>query len=578
MILASRRLDPLSLILTMTAIAALPASELSAQVTTAHPLKLAPRPTAAAITEADLMTRIYIFADDSMMGRQAGREGNAKGTAYIARELARLGIEPAGDDGTYFQNLPYVVRRYTGRSTLHVDGNALRWMDHFLALPGGAAPAPIERAQVVFGGVAGDTARMISAEEATGRFVILVPGETPQGGRGRGRGGFAGVAVASQRLARAAAIATINLHTYSPGARTLMTNPPGSLGGGRGGRGGAEIPGPPPANLSITREAARIMFGRAVDGMTPGTTGGIVTARLDFVEQPVPEFGRNVVGIIRGSDLALAGQYVAIGAHNDHVGFNANPVDHDSARAAATAALATQMAGGELRALSTEERAAIRVNVDSLRRLRPARLDSIRNGADDDGSGSMAMLEIAEAIAAAPTRPRRSILFVWHTGEEGGLSGSRYFVDNPTVPRDSIVVQINLDMIGRGRATDIPGGGPDYLAVVGSRRLSSELGDLVASVNTDLEQPFRLDHRFDEETTWPGYNNIYGRSDHANYARHNIPIAFFFTGLHQDYHQVTDEPQYLDYPHYAAVTKYLHRVVIEIADRERRIRVDRAVS
>jgi hypothetical protein len=90
--------------------------------------------------------------------------------------------------------------------------------------------------------------------------------------------------------------------------------------------------------------------------------------------------------------------------------------------------------------------------------------------------------------------------------------------------------------------------------------------------------PLELDYRFDDETTWPGYNNIYGRSDHWNYARHNIPIAFFFTGLHADYHQVTDEPQYIDYPHYATITNYIHDLTLEIANRENRPRVDQATS
>jgi Zn-dependent M28 family amino/carboxypeptidase len=186
----------------------------------------------------------------------------------------------------------------------------------------------------------------------------------------------------------------------------------------------------------------------------------------------------------------------------------------------------------------------------------------------------MAMLEIAEALATAQSRPRRSILFVWHTGEEGGLSGSRYFVENPTVPRDSIVAQINIDMIGRGRATDIPGGGETYLGVVGSKRLSTELGQQVIAVNERQPQPLQLDYRFDEPTEWAGYNNIYGRSDHANYARHNIPIAFFFTGLHQDYHRVTDEPQYIDYPHYTRITRYIHDLVGDVANRDRRPAVD----
>jgi len=539
-----------------------------------YPLRLAPRPTTAAITDADLMTRIYIFADDSMMGRQAGREGNMKGTTYIARELARLGVEPAGDGGTYFQTLPYVQRRHGANSSLTVDGRPLRWLDDFVALAGRAASLPLSGITAIYGGVAGDTARQIAPALAAGKLVVLsAPVAVPAAG-GRGGGGRGGAGGVATRFADAAGIATIDLHTISPSARALLNNPPGSLNTGRGGAPPPPLTPAPPV-FRITPAAAALLFGRPVEGLAPGTTGGTVTARLEYLERPVPEFGRNVVGIIRGSDPALASEYVAIGAHNDHVGFTAAAVDHDSLRAFASAALALQMQTGELTALTPEQRAAIRVDVAALRRVRPARLDSIRNGADDDGSGSMAMLEIAEAIATMSVKPRRSILFVWHTGEEGGLSGSRWFVENPTVPRESIVAQINLDMIGRGRASDLPGGGDDYLGVVGSKRLSSELGEMVASVNARQDRPLRLDYRFDAETTWPGYNNIYGRSDHANYARYDIPIAFFFTGLHQDYHQVTDEPQYLDYPHYAAVTRYLRDLVVEVGNRARRPAVDR---
>ena len=107
------------------------------------------------------------------------------------------------------------------------------------------------------------------------------------------------------------------------------------------------------------------------------------------------------------------------------------------------------------------------------------------------------------------------------------------------MPIDSIVAQINIDMIGRGRAGDIPGGGPDYLGVVGSFFDSKDLGETVQAVNKKQAKPFALDYRYDSTLTWSGYNNIYGRSDHFNYALQGVPIAFFFTGLHGDYHQRT---------------------------------------
>jgi peptidase M28-like protein len=536
------------------------------------PLKRAPRPTTAAITEADLMTRLYIFADDSMQGRRAGRDGNRKGNDYIARELRRLGVEPAGENGTYFQALPSVVRRYTNKSTLTVNGRALRWLTDFVAVPGNARPLPFTSAQVIYGGVAGDTTVRLTREDIAGKLVVLSPAPAGQRGRGAGGGGRGGGGrgqATPSPFAGAAAIATIDLDALRPTARAFINNPESAIVIARN---GTMPPAPQPTApvLRITTEAAALLLGAPVQGLATGATGATVTANLDFVEEQKPEYARNVIGIVRGSDPVLRNQYVAVGSHNDHVGFTNSPVDHDSARAYATEELRLRMAGGDLGNLTLDQRAGIRVNVDSLRRTRPARADSINNGADDDGSGSMAMLEIAEAIARAPTKPRRSIIFVWHTAEERGLLGAEYFTDNPTVPRDSIVAQVNMDMIGRGRATDIPGGGDDYLAVVGSKMLSAELGELVVSVNQKQQRPFRLDYRFDQPIDWQGYNNIYGRSDHARYARYYIPIAFFFTGLHQDYHRVTDEPQYIDYPHYTRITNYLRDLVVEVGNVEKR--------
>src|SRR5439155_1217788 len=201
---------------------------------------------------------------------------------------------------------------------------------------------------------------------------------------------------------------------------------------------------------------------------------------------------------------------------------------------------------------------------------RRRRADSIANGADDDGSGSVAALEIAERIASLKRKPKRSILFVWHTGEEKGLLGSRYFTDHPTVPRDSIVAQLNMDMVGRGAASDETGrtkdaapllGGPRYLQLVGSRRLSTELGDLVEAVNRAGRHGLAFDYAIDAD----GHpSNIYCRSDHYEYARYGIPITFFTTGLHSDYHQVSDEPEYIDYEHMARVANLVEDVALHV--------------
>jgi hypothetical protein len=522
-------------------------------------LKQRPEPTDSAITERDLRTRMYVFSDDSMMGRQTGRDGNLKATSYIARELTRLGITPAGDNGTYFQNMPWVARHYAATSTLTVGGRPLRWLADWASVPGANPSKGFDGVRAVYGGVAGDTSKQITSQQAQGKLVILSTGAPVAGGN----------AAQAVRLGGSAAVAVVDLQNLNTNSRALYVNPPAAL----------VDPAAPvaaaSASLRLTPEAASAVLGASVDGMRAGTEGGTVSAKLDLVETPVPQFGRNVIGVIKGSDSKLAGEYVAIGAHSDHVGYNAAPVDHDSAHAVQSALLKMQIQGNELKALTPAQIASVKINLDSMRKLAKPRMDSIFNGADDDGSGTVAVLEIAEEIAMNPVKPRRSILFVWHTGEERGLLGSRWFTDHPTVPRDSIVTQINIDQIGRGRADEIPGGGSDYMAVVGSFRLSTDLGREVVKVNLEQPNPLRIDYRLDDPISWPGYNNIYMRSDHYNYARFGIPIAFFSTGLHQDYHRVTDEAQYIDFPHLTNITRYLRALVVDVANLEKKPVVDK---
>ena len=164
------------------------------------------------------------------------------------------------------------------------------------------------------------------------------------------------------------------------------------------------------------------------------------------------------------------------------------------------------------------------------------------------------------------------MILVWHAAEEDGLLGSRYFMDHPTVPRDSIVAQLNMDMVGRGRASDHVGGGPQYLRLIGSRRLSTELGDIVERVNTEGRAGYVFDYTFDA----PGHpQNSYCRSDHANYARFGIPVVFFGTGVQADYHMVTDEPQYIDYVHMARNANFIKDVAFAVGNLDHRVAVDK---
>jgi Peptidase family M28 len=324
-----------------------------------------------------------------------------------------------------------------------------------------------------------------------------------------------------------------------------------------------------PAGILITADAGERLMGSPLGALVPGATGRPVSLTVKFSDLPVEAAARNVVAILRGSDPALRGEMIALGAHNDHLGIAPRKVDHDSLRAY-DRVMRPEGAQTRAPAPTAEQWTKIHAILDSLRRLRPPRADSIFNGADDDGSGSVAELEIAESLVAGP-RPRRSILFVWHTGEEAGLLGSAWFTDHPTVPRDSIVAQLNMDMVGRGTAEDVPRGGPRNLQIIGARRLSTELGAVIDSVNARRSAPYDIDYSFDA----PHHPlNRYCRSDHYMYARYGIPIAFFSRGYHIDYHVVTDEPQYINYDGLAQVAAFVRDVALELANRDRRIVVD----
>jgi len=349
----------------------------------------------------------------------------------------------------------------------------------------------------------------------------------------------------------------------------LQTNParPGS------GLAGQTVPVHTPFGILSSSGAAAKIMGGPLAGVKPGTRGKDVKIDIRFIDRPVDAPARNVIAIVRGSDPNLKGEYVAIGAHSDHLGNAARAVDHDSVFAYnhVFRPNGADQRGASNAPPTAEQLARVAQIRDSLRRIRAPRRDSIYNGADDDGSGSVALLEIAENLAAAP-HPRRSIMLVWHVGEESGLLGSAWFTDHPTVPHDSIVAQLNMDMVGRGEKRDNAVAGPRYIQVIGSRRLSKDLGDLLDSVNAVRKVPYEIDYSFDAPRH---VQNRYCRSDHYMYARTGIPIAYISRGYHPDYHQVTDEPQYISYEGLANVAGFVRDIALAVANRNDRVRVDK---
>lgn len=559
------------------------------------PLKYKGGATVPAITACDLMTRLYIYADDSMRGREAGTPDAIRATAYIESEVRRLGLKPAGDNGTYFMNMPVFSTVVDSNASMIMAGNSMyRFGTDFTA----GAPINLSATPVVYGGVQGDTVNPLTPAQVQGRIVIVKAGAQQGGGRGFGGGGggggrgrgngapspFAGAAavltVAGDALPAAfggrgggARVALVDSVEIKGAAAYAAANPNPAGGRGRGNAGGG-IPA-----ATITNRVAAGLLGKPVDQAVKGDAGASASVTVRFNQVPAPT--RSVVAILPGSDPKLRNEYIVVGGHSDHIGAHGPLVEHDSLKAyniVARVEGADSRGGGQPTA---EQWARINAIKDSLRKIYPARMDSISNGADDDGSGSVSVLEIAEAFAKGSVKPKRSIIFIWQTGEEKGLWGSLYFTNHPTVPRDSIVADLNIDMVGRGEATDITGrdkdnkelsGNSDYVQLVGSRRLSTELGDIAEAVNKTEKQPLSFDYSMDAN----GHpQRIYCRSDHYEYARYGIPVIFFTTGGHADYHQVTDEPEYIRYQHMARVDQLIFDIAVKVGNLDHRPLVDK---
>lgn len=509
---------------------------------------------AAPMTPEALRTRLEAYAADSMRGRLTGTPDNVKATRWIADELRKIGLEPAGDNGTFLQRVPLSrTAADTAASTIIAAGMPLRAYADYIPRNQGPNARTFDGAPVIFAGIWGAPG-LLGGDAVRGKTVILA---TPLDNSTVIK------LQAQAQFAQAAAIVIANFELMPPPVLAAVSSSPVTPD--------AEPGDAPqlPAYMHISRAvAARILGVDDLAAATPGREGSAITGRNVFKKYPAEAY--NVVAILRGSDATLRNEYVAIGAHSDHVGMS-RPFDHDSVRAFNLELRAKQLANnGQITQAIYE---SIRVNMDSVRRAHPTpRLDSVYNGADDDGSGSMAVLEVARAFGAQRLKPRRSIIFVWHTGEELGLFGSEYFTDHPTVPREQIVAQLNLDMVGRGGPGEELAGGPNYIQLIGSRRLSTQLGDMVESVSRDKGFDWAFDYQYDASGHPEQY---YCRSDHYMYARYGIPIVFMSTGGHADYHEITDEVQYIDFAKLAKVARFAHELATAVANGAQRPVVDK---
>jgi hypothetical protein len=456
------------------------------------------------ISPEDIRRRIGIIADDSMRGRDTPSPELDKVAQYIAGEYRRLGLKPGGDRATFIQRYSLDrVKIVADSSAAFVHGGpgaTFKYGSDFIFADNMFESGDYAGELVLVSGplsaATADTAAL------AGKMVLLVGGRLRGPDRDRVLGWKpAGVVFVS------GAPDSIWSQLVTRNNRPQLRDPSRKVGGPLALVVRFASIGPVATAVGVDFPSAQAA---TTFQITPlGGTQLHIHARIEPVER---NSAPNVVGILEGSDPTLKNEYVVFSAHMDHVG------------------VAGPRGSGGCRARGA---------------------DSICNGADDDGSGTAAVVEIAEAFAGLNPRPKRSLIFLNVSGEEKGLWGSEYFSDHPAVPINSIVADLNIDMIGRNWK--------DTIVAIGK-----EHSDLGATLNRVGAAHPELNMKPIDDI-WPE-ENFYFRSDHYNFARKGVPILFFFSGTHPDYHQVTDSPDKIDAEKESRVAQLIFYLGLDVAN------------
>jgi hypothetical protein len=550
----------------------------------------------AAIQLSDLKRYLTDLSSDDMEGRGNGQEGLALAAAYIADELKALHVQPGGDHGTFIQSVRLNGVNTTSRSsvTIEANGQTKTFRDGeaitFPKKAGGAQAVTFNEVEFVGYGLDAPDIKHndYQGKNVRGKLVVWLGPNGPQALRdpsaartGRrslsGRNRYAtesagAAAVIGPEVARftpqmqaAAAAAGVPAPGQAPApAAGRAAQPAGARGGQQPAAGGGRGQTAPPSDFTtperLDKKIAPAVTVKATAG-DPLFEALFATAPVKYAElkakadagEPLPTFTvtgvkvtvnvdmtydivstqrtRNVVGIIPGSDPKLKDTYVVFGAHYDHLGY--------------------QLGAPQPRTGATPGQAQAAAVAPGHERRVPAAGDRIYNGADDDGSGSAALLALAKAFMKGP-RPKRSLLFVWFCGEERGLWGSQYAADFGPGP-DKVAAELNIDMIGRNEWDDPKQSNTVF--IIGSDRISTELHNLNEDADHAMAKPLVLDYTFNDPAD---PNQFYFRSDHYSYASKGIPIVFYTTGEHRDYHQLTDEVTYIEWEKYARIVQLIH--------------------
>ena len=578
----------------------------------------------ARINAEEMREWLTYLASDELQGRQVFTEGYGLAASYVADHLKAWGVSPAGDEHSYYERVEIRGYKATRNSTVTVTPDSgtpttFKHGDHvtFAAGPGGKQTLTFNGAEFVGYGQPAD----LRGRDLKGKLVIWMTNPATAGAGRGGRGG-AGVAIntygagatigfvppanpseAERSIAQAQEAVQKATEALQQAQAQLQGRGRGAPAGARG-RGAAPVPDFTTAQRVDAPRAPQItgddtffeaLLGKAAfadlkakaqkgEPLASSTFRTSITIAIDNTFETVSEQRtRNVVGIIEGSDPKLKDTYVMFAAHLDHIGYSqtgtgALPTT-TSCRARGESAQAAVRAAGKVVQNPGRGRGAPAggpaAGTDGAGRGTPPAVpfdqrDIISNGADDDGSGSTALLGIAKAFATGP-KPKRSIVLVWHAGEESGLQGSRFNADFPIVPLDKVQAVLNMDMVGRDDCNNLEGDYTNSLFIVGADRISTDLHNMIVKTNLTLPQPLTLDYELNDPLDPEG---VYTRSDHYSYAGKGVPIAFFTTGLHPDYHKVSDSVDKILFPKMARIAQLVYQTGFSIANSERALERD----
>jgi len=516
------------------------------------------------ISAAQLKEFLTFLAGDELEGRDTPSRGLDTAAKFIAFNLSRWGFKPAGDNGTFFQR--FSLRRGQldkDQTRLELGGQTYKTGEDFIPRPtAGTAAGSL----VYVGHGLVIKAKNINAYEGIDvkdKILVAAGGAFPKG-----------VQPADLKGELGKDYDNVLNYARTHGAKGLIFIPSPtvlsrwemiarqSTGGGRMSLEGPQETEALPALTASKKLVEAIFQGEQVDGATvlkqADTNDFSPSFALKADKQVKFEVKgnveilptQNVVAIWEGADETLKSEYIAVGAHYDHVGVRpAADQGNDTWSRYKTFLDSTGRTGGK---------------------------DNLWNGADDDGSGTTAVLSIAEALVKGP-RPKRSVLLVWHAGEEKGLLGSAYVTDHSPVPIKQIITQLNIDMIGRSRpAGDTKNDnknltGTDEIYVIGSKLMSTDLGNVSETVNNSYLK-LKFNYKYDDPSDT---ERLFYRSDHFNYARKGIPIIFYFDGVHEDYHKVGDQVEKIDFDKMEKVTRTVFATMWKLANSPSRPKVDK---